>query len=163
MATNQTEHYALNQWALTDSVIMEEFNADNQKLDAALAALSQKIDDAVAQVKATIPRVQTGTYVGTGTCGADNPNTLTFDFTPKIVIISEENRIQNGSVIGRYITRLIAVHGSSICPADGSYAASATINSAFLTWGENSLSWYGESVNTQGNYEGFTYHYIAIG
>ncbi len=32
----QTEHYGLNQWELTDRVLMSDFNADNLKLDAAL-------------------------------------------------------------------------------------------------------------------------------
>lgn len=34
-------------------------------------------------------RVQVVSYVGTGTYGADNPNSLTFDFVPKVVIISK--------------------------------------------------------------------------
>lgn len=34
-------------------------------------------------------RVQVLSYVGTGTYGADNPNSLTFDFVPKVVIISK--------------------------------------------------------------------------
>lgn len=181
MATNQTEHYSLNQWVLSDDVRMEDFNTDNQKVDAALAALDKRIDAAVAQatqkvneaaaaaaqnlaaVQATIPRVQTGTYVGTGTYGADDPNTLTFDFTPKLVIISEATRIQNGSVISQYITRLIAVHGTSVCPTDGEYLASKPIATAYLTWGKQSLSWYSDSATAQGNYEDITYHYIAIG
>lgn len=37
---NQTEHYGLSQWALADRVEMKDFNADNAKLDAALAALA---------------------------------------------------------------------------------------------------------------------------
>ena len=34
-----------------------------------------------------VARIATGTYVGTGTYGADNPNSLTFDFVPKAVFI----------------------------------------------------------------------------
>ena len=33
------------------------------------------------------PRIETGSYVGTGTSGASNPCSLTFDFTPKIVLM----------------------------------------------------------------------------
>ena len=33
----QTEHYGLSQWELTDRIQMEDFNADNAKLDTALA------------------------------------------------------------------------------------------------------------------------------
>lgn len=163
MATNQTQNYALNQWELSDSVVMADFNADNQKVDAALATLNSRIDTAVAQLTATIPHVQTGTYVGTGTYGADNPNTLTFDFTPKLVIISDATHIQNGSVIGRHITRLIAVRGCSLCPTDGSHLASSPITVAHLTWGEKTLTLYSDYAAAQGNHEGITYHYIAIG
>lgn len=35
----KTEHYQLNQWEKTDRILMEDFNGDNAKLDAALAAL----------------------------------------------------------------------------------------------------------------------------
>ena len=37
MATNQTANYQLNQWEPTDQVLRTDFNADNAKLDAALA------------------------------------------------------------------------------------------------------------------------------
>ena len=36
MASNQTSYYGLNQWEATDQVLRTEFNADNQKIDAAL-------------------------------------------------------------------------------------------------------------------------------
>lgn len=38
----------------------------------------------------TAPKIATGSYKGTGKYGASNPNSLTFDFTPKIVIIWDE-------------------------------------------------------------------------
>ena len=34
----QTENYGLNQWEMTDRIRMEDFNGDNSKVDAALAA-----------------------------------------------------------------------------------------------------------------------------
>ena len=40
MSTNKTTNYSLNQWVKSDRVLMEDFNADNAKIDAALAALS---------------------------------------------------------------------------------------------------------------------------
>ena len=36
MPSNQTPNYALNQWERDDRVLMEDFNADNAKIDAAL-------------------------------------------------------------------------------------------------------------------------------
>ena len=39
MASNQTSNYGLCQWEATDQVLREEFNADNQKIDEALAGI----------------------------------------------------------------------------------------------------------------------------
>lgn len=44
MSTNHTEHYNLSQWEKSDKVQMEDFNADNAKIDAALKALEQRMD-----------------------------------------------------------------------------------------------------------------------
>jgi len=38
MSTNKTQNYQLNQWVKSDQVKMEDFNADNAKIDAALAS-----------------------------------------------------------------------------------------------------------------------------
>ena len=43
MATNHTEKYELNQWLPTDPVIRTDFNEDNAKIEAALAALRNLI------------------------------------------------------------------------------------------------------------------------
>ena len=37
MASNHTTNYQLNQWAKTDRILMEEFNDNWDKIDAALA------------------------------------------------------------------------------------------------------------------------------
>ena len=39
-STNKTANLALNQWVLTDPFLMEDMNADNQKIDAALGAVA---------------------------------------------------------------------------------------------------------------------------
>ena len=41
----KTEHYQLNQWDAADPVRREDFNADNAKLDAGLAALREAVRD----------------------------------------------------------------------------------------------------------------------
>lgn len=42
MASGQTPQYLLNQWIASDQVLMEEFNADNLKLETALAGLASQ-------------------------------------------------------------------------------------------------------------------------
>ena len=39
----QTEQYQLNQWELADRVRMEDFNADNAKLETALAGFDTSL------------------------------------------------------------------------------------------------------------------------
>lgn len=160
MATNQTENYALNQWELSDSVVMADFNADNQKLDSALMALSQKIDTTAAQLAAAIPHVQVGTYVGTGTYGEDHPNTLTFDFEPKLVIIN--NVIFLDQIVNEHESyNLIAVRGARRTIA---YFFSGADTKVTLNWSGNALIWYSNgSSGEQGNISEAVYHYIAIG
>ena len=49
MATNQTEHFQLNQWVPEDAVLREDFNTDNQKLDQALNTLQTGLKGKAAQ------------------------------------------------------------------------------------------------------------------
>lgn len=43
-------------------------------------------------------KIQTGSYVGTGTFGEDNPCSLTFSYAPKIVLFTDIVRISDGTV-----------------------------------------------------------------
>ena len=55
MASNHTAAFGLNQWAATDPVLREDFNADNQKIEEALSAppLYGKIREVVTTEAAT--------------------------------------------------------------------------------------------------------------
>ena len=39
-----TQNYQLSRWAKDDRIMMEDFNADNEKIDAALKAANDRID-----------------------------------------------------------------------------------------------------------------------
>ena len=196
MPTNQTENYSLNQWELSDSVVMADFNADNQKVDAALAALDKRIDTAVADatqkvnaaadtaaknlnaaiaaVTATMPRVQTGSYVGTGTYGEAHPNTLTFDFNPRILIFVDTSNDTERATL-KYT--VFALYPSTAGDWLAGNSSTATYGRSRVTWGDKSISWYADflysdnsagiqasiGATTQRNGAGITYHYIAIG
>ena len=112
--------------------------------------------DVLGNLLLTLPGVQieTGSYVGTGTYGRSNPNSLTFGFEPKLVII----RISYG--ITPYGT--IMVNGQSRAYLDTGSSNQYIIN---LTWGENGVSWYGQTSGEaqQLNYKNATYYYAAIG
>ena len=70
-----TTNFNLSQWSKSDRIQMADFNADNAKLDAALAALTR--------------RVYTATYTGDGAY----TKTFTFPAKPAFVIALTEGEI----------------------------------------------------------------------
>ena len=103
MASNKTSKLGLNQWLATDAILRSDFNSDNQKIDSALT---------------TIPNIVSGSYIGTGTYGVDNPRTLTFTFTPVLVVITTSST--DGVISGS----TFIVGGISRCRLSGTGAAS---------------------------------------
>ena len=91
MPSSQTPNYNLNQWSRDDRVLMEDFNADNAKLDAAIKAVEAKADtkadvtalDALAQTVAEKPRLAAGHYTGDGAA----TRFISTGFTPKAVLV----------------------------------------------------------------------------
>lgn len=108
-------------------------------------------------------KIATGSYIGTGTYGQSNPNSLTFEFEPKLVIILA------GSGDDYFPNRFFWVSGNLYMFSGYSGGSSGNrINRATLS--ENTLSWYGIEYNghivdsvSQGNKTGIKYSYIAIG
>ena len=150
MATNHTTNYQLCQWEATDKVLRTDFNQDNQKIDAALAALEQGKGNCL---------VVSGSYTGTGEYGAGHPNQLTFDFVPLVIFLDISRRHSYNSIPEHYILHRACT----------SFVAPGTTNgSNTLTWTETSVSWYYTSTDEDGpqrqfNQNGVTYHYLALG
>ena len=69
---NHTTNYQLSQWAKSDRLMMDDFNADNQKIDAALKAVA----DGTMQFI-------TGSYFGDGT----ENRVIDLGVVPKLVIM----------------------------------------------------------------------------
>lgn len=67
---NKTPNYQLNQWEKSDRIMMEDFNADNAKIEAALEALSGE-------------HTYIGSYVGDGT----DSRIIPLPFAPSIAIV----------------------------------------------------------------------------
>ena len=102
-------------------------------------------------------RIEVGSYVGTGTYGSGNPNSLTFGFEPQLIAIFLENKTGN---YARKMFMLRGITGASYLDADGNN------NGVIVTWGANTISWRiygGTSAANQMNSSGETYRYIAIG
>ena len=146
-STNKTENLQLNQWVKTDPVLMDDFNADNQKLESAISAL-----------RSGMVHIATGSYTGNGNHNSGSPVTLTFDFEPKLVVIrTPDPSGQNGNVYGTTLVR-----GATRQYNDTYGMYSSYIN---VSWGANSVSWYttmgypGDQLNTATT----KYYYVAIG
>lgn len=108
-------------------------------------------------------RIKFGSYQGTGVSGSANPNTLSFDFDPKIVIIKLANSPEN---LSAWADEMVAIKNCSEAKADGISSGSIKRYTEYLTWDNNKLSWnigQDNSPSLQLNASGHTYNYIAIG
>ena len=102
-------------------------------------------------------KLATGSYTGTGTYGARNPNSLTFDFEPKLVIIQASQGYGYQMLVFIYKTgeELLMPWQST----SGSFTNKGKINN-------NVVSWYMEgnsNATYQLNESNTKYYYIAIG
>ena len=104
--------------------------------------------------------VETGSYVGTGTYGSDNKNSLTFDKPPKMLIIASPANTSYGDT--RSYNLLLYISGfNGLAPSrftnktDGFYMVT-------ISGSGNTVSWYSdESSLYQLNVSGATYDYIV--
>lgn len=106
----------------------------------------------------TAPKIATGTYVGTGQYDAENPTTLTLDFTPKMVIIQGPHP--------RFFTPNLSTAFDWALLLNGITSTYVGTNTTTfkVVWGTNTVSWYSSySASDQLNTTGVTYHYFAIG
>lgn len=101
-------------------------------------------------------RIETGSYVGTGTNGVNNKTSLAFNFNPKLVVVSYNGLVTtfvNGDVNAKYGNK------------DGDSSMSL-----IASWSGNTVNWYSTytsypstaamyQLNGSGNY----YYYTAIG
>lgn len=152
----QTSKYQFNLVENTDDFSPAPLNQNMEKVEEELEGIEESLTEGLAEVMANLgsgghnARIAYGSYVGTGTYGQSNPNTLTFGFRPVVVILTGSTEF--------YMDPPVLLRPMPTLPGpDGSMA----IN---LTWGDTNLSWYAvNSANSQGNTNGATYYYVAIG
>ena len=147
-----------------------------------LQAQDEAIDDLSAQCEATNANVSnraiiaSGSYVGTGTNGVNNPNSLTFDFVPKMVFMTAAMY----PVTGGYYS-LSPLFGYSdpeyyhhvMCADALSTEYSSSVGFGDAAWPDyhgrksedgKTFYWYVETnAAAQLNAAGTTYYYVAIG
>lgn len=103
-------------------------------------------------------QISTGSYVGTHTYGESNPNSLTFEFEPKFVLIFSGG--SSGSVY--FGMAFLTSHaGYSYKPA-GSNGQWFYVGKITPSFGTNKVTWSAGSAETQMN-TSLSYYYVAIG
>jgi len=132
---------------------------------ASLQAAPKQYVDSVASTLNTAlasrARIQTGSYVGTGTYGSSNPCSLTFDFMPQLFILfGKANSNAN------YRNMIIAIKGGTqlaFMIGSGSNPSEAGASGLTFSWGSKTLNWYATYLNNQLNASGVTYNWLAAG
>ena len=113
-------------------------------------------------------QIATGSYTGTGTYGSANPNSLTFGFEPKLVIVwlayqsSDNYGLMPASNSRAWDSSFIYTKGQ--CRTQIYYNNTSYPNELSVVG--NTFSWYTTSNNAshgQLNQSGVTYEYFAIG
>ena len=138
----KTEQLGLSLPEGNDYVNIETLNENWRKIDAAFPELIGLIEGRA--------QVVSGSYVGTGTYGEDNPTQLEFLFQPKLVMVSGGNT--------RGTTNLLWHEGVSEVQEAG-YTSSIPCSRL-----GNTVSWYSDtSASRQYNSSGSVYIYVAIG
>lgn len=120
-------------------------------------------------------KIATGSYAGTGTYGSSNPNSLTFDFAPKIVAVYAVS-------FGDYMNSLSIVENVNNTTGMAWIVAVNALSTSFKSYGlgkygssssqvpytkksddGKTITWYGYNADYQFNTSGYTYYYFAIG
>lgn len=127
------------------------------------AAPKQYIDSVASTLNTALAsraRIQTGSYVGTGTYGSSNPCSLTFDFVPRFVVVS----IQQARETHAYHIILIMVYGVTYCAPDYDGSSGTSKNTCISGWGTKTIKWYSNGgAREQYNESGLTHYWVAIG
>ena len=135
---NYTENYQLNQWEQTDRVLMDDFNSDNQKIEAALGTM-----------KEVIPQIVTGSYSGNGS----SSRSISLGFRPKAVFLCAQNGYVGFSTGSFFSYGGLVLDGKLL--QNNGYTIAEITNSGFKVF-------YNEDRGTCTNKSGETYHYIAF-
>ena len=137
---------------------------------SAIATLISNIQGDISVLQQ--PTTAIGTYTGNGMAGSANKNSLSFTFTPKIILISHEpiytpNPVTYTSYImvmfqGLTTAWAVVMGGDSLVSSGYSFRN-------VVAWSENGVEWYSPDgtgstyAPYQMNNNGTTYYYAAIG
>lgn len=108
-------------------------------------------------------KVQSGSYIGTGLFGENNPNKIVTDSPPNVVFISAVNTPNNSKDLNIFIRDM--VFGVSIRGGGGagSEGGADTGFYGIVSFSGNGISWYSNNnAVSQMNTSGTTYNYVIL-
>ena len=117
MASNHTENYQLPLWGADDAFLRTEFN------DA-----HEKIEDALTEITAGVPRIAVGSYTP-GTLAADVPYHVSLGFRPKAVLIWVNQVSAYSAQVDHYA---LLLDGHPICLSDNVCLAAVEDNGFYV-------------------------------
>lgn len=118
----------------------------------------------LGQIGEGMTKIETGSYVGTGTYGSSNPNSLTFSFPPKLVALvvrANEERYPGPNYTG--IIPVMSFNNDDVYRYGGLDDPSQYRGKAKLSIDGKTITWYSTSANYQHNDTGLVFYYFAIG
>ena len=137
----QTTHFQLNQWAASDRIQREDFNADNAKIETALADLDQRTE-ALETAGFGNCRLYCAAYAGDG----KTSRTFTFPKPPKLVLLYG----------GVYVC--LASAGSTV---SGCHAVNGAGKEGTAAWSGSSVTLAFPGAHYLCNSQGLTYQLAA--
>ena len=114
-------------------------------------------------------RTETGSYVGTGLGGAENPTAVTLSFEPKVLIVTPVRRLEvshgDEDPMLHYMVWSKGLTESMGSSADGvRYSRIYAQNGSTVSWYIDNIGGDGDTQQVnQLNAAGSVYHYVAIG
>lgn len=135
---------------------------------AALLGGAKTVNEALSELAKTSQSLETGKanvefgeYTGAGKYGSGNKNSLSFSFTPELVMIFTAGSSSNAQVdnVAGFFRRGVTYQMFGVNQANFSDAN----HGVSLQWGENGLTWYSTyNAEVQLN-KSKKYYYVAIG
>ena len=131
-----------------------------------MAGFNQRLQGILSALPSQNLKIAAGSYVGTGASGSSNPNSLSFNFAPVLLVVQSDHQTT--------VTELSIIQGCTYAQTQMSSVGSGQ------TWGQRNhvtfsnngkvIQWYGDgfsgssdNIYGQLNVRGIIYRYFAIG
>lgn len=154
---NRTNTFHLSQWEKSDRILMTDFNSDNSKIDAALAALQSgkadaaPVDTMLSNLENNKAELVLGVYSGNNA----SVRTITLGFQPKAVYVCTQGGTAGFHSGTRMMYGGLAMlgHDATLDGSGGSEVGLAILDNGFRVR---------QSGNVCLNMSSFSYYYVAL-